>query len=1567
MSIQAAVHHVTRYRYDRPISLGPQTIRLRPAPHCRSKVVAYALTIEPEQHFLNWQQDPQSNWLARVVIPEKTDHFTVTVDLTVEMDVINPFDFFLEPSAEQFPFAYAPDLKAELEPYLQPAELGEGFKSYLAKIPRDPTQTTNFISDLNAKLSHDIGYVIRMEPGIQTPEDTLCKGTGSCRDSAWLLVQLLRHLGLAARFASGYLIQLTPDVKSLDGPSGTAVDFTDLHAWCEVYLPGAGWVGLDPTSGLFAGEGHIPLACTASPSQAAPISGAVEPAEVLFDFDMTVTRVKETPRVTKPYTGEQWVQIEALGDEVDRILTMHDVRLTMGGEPTFVSIDDRSGAEWHTAAVGPTKRALADTLIRRLRDRFATGGLLHYGQGKWYPGESLPRWAFALYWRTDGVPMWKSAERIATERANYRPTAEDARALTEAIATRLGLATSYAIPAYEDFWHHLREERALADNVTPRDSKLEDPELRARLARVFERGITQAVGYVLPIEKGLYRWLSEHWKTRSGNIFLLPGDSAIGFRLPLNSLPYVAPEARSFVPPPDPFAPLPPPEPRDTSGQSYTNGHLAGEVRPEPFKPVKTAVNLTAEPAVRTAMTVEPRDGRLCVFMPPTTHADDYFALLGVVEDCAEALDVALHIEGYPPPFDPRINVIKVTPDPGVIEVNIHPAKNWREQVDITKALYEEAAACRLSTEKFLLDGRHTGTGGGNHIVVGAQTPPDSPFLRRPDLLKSLVAYWQNHPALSYMFSGMFIGPTSQAPRIDEARHEALYELEIAFKEVPPRSASNIPPWLVDRIFRNLLADSTGNTHRTEICIDKLYSPDGPNGRLGLVEFRGFEMPPHAEMSLAQQLLMRALIARFWREPYHGELVRWGTMLQDRFMLPHFVWSDFQDVIADMNDHGFAFQAEWFKPHWEFRFPHIGAVQYGDVQLELRTALEPWNVMAEEGTVGGTVRFVDSSVERLEATLTGLTPGRHKLLVNGRAAPLRTTAQGAAVAGIRFKAWKPAHGLHPTIPADAPLVIEVWDSWTKRSIGGCTYHVAHPGGRNFEIFPVNANEAEGRRLARFEPFGFTGGSLRGAAGRTQSRIPNHSGPEAVICVPGSIDSVLDVAEPVTAPTRFDELRDGEGLVRPHWRAFARTLSQLSPEEFERRQASARATVQDNGVTYNVYDDRDGKARPWQLDIVPFILSASDWSRIEAAIIQRATLADLVLRDVYGPQRLVREGVLPPHLVTGHPQFLRPLRGTTPAGGIHVHLYSADLARSPDGSWRVMASRADAPAGLGYALENRLVVAQTFPENFADMRVARLAAFFNAYKESVLALGTSRRDRAVLLTPGPYNEAYFEHVYLAHYLGLTLVQGDDLSVRDGEVFIKTLTGLDRVSAIFRRVDSDFCDPLEFRGDSALGVPGLVEAVRAGGVVLANALGGGVIESPAMDAYLPAAARALLGEDLKIPDIATIWCGTEWGRKEALSRMGSAILRDAFDARPMFSRHSSARLGSDMSRGGTRVGRGPPEAARRDAGAAGDFAFGTGAGVRRRQVRGPAREPARLRRLDPQWLDGDAGRTDPRRCG
>jgi len=1068
MAIRVVLDHKTIYKYDRLVTLSPQVVRLRPAPHSRTPVTGYSLKIEPADHFINWHQDPHGNFLARLVFPTQTRQFSLQVSLAAEMTVINPFDFFLEPSAEKYPFRYDPLEERDLKPFLESLPSGPLLEKLLASVDRRERRVIDFLVDLNQGLQRDIRYLIRMEPGVQTPEETLERASGSCRDTSWLLVQVLRRLGLAARFVSGYLIQLKPDVKPLEGPVGPPEDFTDLHAWAEVYLPGAGWVGLDPTSGLFAGEGHIPLAATPEPRSAAPVSGLVSECEVEFIHEMRVTRIHEDPRVTKPYTDEQWQSLLELGDRVDAELVAGDVRLTMGGEPTFVSIDDMDGEEWNTAAFGADKLRLAGELVKRLRGKFASGGFLHFGQGKWYPGESLPRWAFSCYWRTDGVALWNDPQWIADPDRNYGLGEADAQRFAEEFARKLAVDPDFLVAAYEDPLAYIVKERQLPINVDPRDNKLDDPEERERLRRVFERGLGKPAGFVLPLQRGYGKngpeWQTSLWMLRARHLFLVPGDSPIGFRLPLDSLPWEpAEQIRQMwvIDPMAPSAPLPVPTRQrrlDSAGPQPSDARAGG--------------------VVRTAVAVEVREGRLWVFLPPVSATEDYVELVAAVEDTAAELKMPVLVEGYPPPNDSRLRVIKVTPDPGVIEVNVHPAAGWRELVENTVTLYEEARLCRLGTEKFMLDGRHTGTGGGNHVTLGGPTPPDSPFLRRPDLLKSFIGYWLNHPALSYLFSGVFIGPTSQAPRVDETRADAVYELELAFSTLNGVANGLCPPWLVDRIFRNLLVDVTGNTHRTEFCIDKLYAPDSATGRLGLVEMRAFEMPPHARMSLAQQLLVRALTAWFWREPYDGKPIRWGTRLHDLFLLPYFVEQDFAAVIRDLQGAGYAVNPAWFAPHAEFRFPVYGCVCYEGVEIELRQAIEPWYVLGEEPGASGTTRYVDSSVERIQVRVKGLVSEKVTVACNGRRLPLQSTGtHGEFVCGVRYRAWQPPRCLHPTIPVHTPLVFDVIDVAAQRSIGGCTYHVAHPGGRSYETFPVNSNEAESRRAARFFGFGHTPGPV----------------------------------------------------------------------------------------------------------------------------------------------------------------------------------------------------------------------------------------------------------------------------------------------------------------------------------------------------------------------------------------------------------------------------------------------------------------------------------------------------------
>ncbi len=1047
MSIQIALNHRTQYRYGKAVSIGPQVIRLRPAPHGRTPILGYTLSVTPAEHLLNWQFDPHNNHLARLLFPHKASEFTVEVEIVAELSSINPFDFFLEPGIESYPFEYGPELVKDLQPYLWVEPAGPLVKAFLGKLSRETQGTITFLLDLNRSVCDEIGYVERLDPGIQTGEQTLELGAGSCRDSAWLLVQILRKLGIAARFVSGYLIQLTTtdgptDDNALKGPNGLPDDSAAFHAWVEAFLPGAGWIGMDPTSGLLAGEGHIPLVCTPSPSHAAAIEGTVEVATVDFGFSISVRRLHDETLISKPFTEEAWSRVQQVAHLIDADLEAEDVRLTMGGEPTFVGLDEPESPQWNLDALGPMKRTLGLALIHCLRKRVSPGALLHCGQGKWYPGEPLPRWALSCYWRADGVPIWENINLTAREDQDDGFAAEDALQLLEALARRLELSVENVLPAYND--------------------ETEPPE---------------PVGYILPIRRrqpeGRLSWSSQLWFPRPSRFQLSPGDSPIGFRIPTKMMPWAAPDELEYEHEAAPFA-----DRVKLPARPMRRMDLFHKKPPSDSLPALSSSSDKAPELIRPALCVQAREGRLHVFLPYAPQLADYLDLIAAVEDTCQHLQKSVWIEGYAPPSDPRLRSFSVTPDPGVLEINLPPASNWDELERINTVLFEEARQNRLAAEKFAYDGSHMATGGGSHIVIGGAMVLDSPFLRRPDLLRSMLAFWQNHPPLSYLFSGMYVGPTSQSPRVDEARNDALYELEVAFNNLP---TADCLPTTLDGLFRNILVDVTGNAHRAEFCIDKLYPPPGQGLRLGLLELRAFEMAPHGRMGLLEMLLIRALVCTFWKRPFDGNLVRWGTTLHDRFMLPHFVMRDFADILMHLRRSGYSFDENWFASHFEFRFPKIGSIPVSGegMELELREALEPWNVLAEDTTSGRTTRAVDSSLERIQVKLSGLqvseftTDSRYAVACNGRRVPLTPTGQpGESVAGVRYRARRLSAELHPTVPVHAPLTFDIIDRGivlgNERSIGRCVYHVGSPDGLAYTARPVNAGEAAERRRQRFQ-------------------------------------------------------------------------------------------------------------------------------------------------------------------------------------------------------------------------------------------------------------------------------------------------------------------------------------------------------------------------------------------------------------------------------------------------------------------------------------------------------------------
>lgn len=1076
MSIIVALNHVTEYLYEKQIKLFPQIVRLKPCAHARASIQSYSLKVEPKGHFINWQQDPFNNYLARLSFPEKTNKFRIEVDLVTEIKVFNPFDFFLDDSAKYYPFNYDSELKEELFPYFEIKEngnlLSSFYNNYTKKaqnINDDKVSLIDFLVNINKDLYDYLKYIIRLEPGIQTCEETLEKASGSCRDMAWLLCQILRHLGLATRFVSGYLIQLKSDVISLDGPSGTEEDFADLHAWTEVYIPGAGWIGLDPTSGLLAGEGHIPLSCTPNPSSSAPVTGNIESCQSVMNHTIIVTRIYEDKKVTKPFTKQEWDEVDQLGYFIDKQLNKDDVRLTMGSEPTFVSLDDPVSEQWNYGALGDDKKQLGIELLNRLKNKYAAHGLTMFTQGKWYPGEILPRWAYQCFYRKDGHDIWTETALLSSPIDTNKKEISSLDVLQK-ISDLLAVSNKYILPAYEDTIYYLWQSKDLNKDMFLSES-LEDSDFfeqreRLKILDLMNQKITKLRGHVLPLHYSHINkvWISNDWGLQNKKIILSPGDSPLGLRLPLSKLSNNTLNPEDIAVPDSLYAEqndLPTKEELIDKIQSYN---------------INKQETLSEGPIaqIKTALCVENRDNNIYIFMPPLQTIEQFLELVTVIEHVAAKLEIKVILEGYTPPHDLRVTSFSVTPDPGVLEVNVQPSGNWDELKDITETIYEEARQSRLTTEKFMLDGRRVGTGGGNHIIVGAAKPEDSPILRNPNLLRSMVTFWQNHPSLSYLFSSQYIGPTSQSPRIDEARHDSLYELEIAFQQIP--DIDDVPYWVVDRLFRNILVDLTGNTHRAEFCIDKLYSPEFDARRLGLLEMRGFEMPPHPQLNLLQSLLIRGLVSSFWRKPYKNKLIPWGTLLHDKYMLPHYIWEDFQDVISYLKHNGYDFKLSWFESFMNFRFPMYGKHTIGNVNLQLRMALEPWLVMGEELHNGSVSRGVDSSVERLEVKVSGLIPERNIVTCNNRYIPLTpTNEKDTYVAGIKYKAWSPYSCLHPTIHPHTPLVFDIIDTYYVRSLGGCTYHIMHPGGRNYDAPPVNENEAYGRCLSRFDKFGHTPG------------------------------------------------------------------------------------------------------------------------------------------------------------------------------------------------------------------------------------------------------------------------------------------------------------------------------------------------------------------------------------------------------------------------------------------------------------------------------------------------------------
>jgi len=1028
---RVAITHRIEQRFERQLRLSTHWLRLRPAPQTRARVSAYSLVVHAQPHFLNWVRDPFENHLARLDLPEPIAALGIEVELIAELEPINPFDFLSEPYAGQHPFEYPAQLQKELAPYLQVAAPGPKLRAWLAALDRSASSTTERLDHVNGKIHETHALMpanVAHVAGPVDPELLLARGLGSCWDLAWLLTLSLRHLGLAARFACGYRVVLADAVTGLDSLS--------VHAWAEAYIPGAGWIGLDPAAGLFTAETYFPLACAPDPMRALPMVGSREVGAGTHVETLQVRRLLPA-RDAWPYSDTQWLDIQALGRHVEIDLARQRLKPTLGVSLSFVASAAAGAPEWNTAALGPDKRRAAEALLERLQQRAGAGAVPHLGQGEWYAGDALPRWRLGCYFRADGQPVWRNPEWQGWGRTREF-SLDDACTFASALARALGVDARHVVAAHEDVLHELWR-APTGPRDLPAATELRDPLRRRALADRLSRGWREATGYVLPIrwDHGNERWSSGAWVFRRGRLYLMPGHSPLGYRLPLDSL--IADAENAFE------AQLERCQFEELAPLAEFHGEVSARLGAKPGGGGEPAIESSAgdRPAPRTALCVETRAGQLFVFLPPVAYLEHYLQLVAAVEAVAEATKLPAIVEGYEPPEDHRLRRLVLEPDAGVLRVMLPQVQSWQAQLSLLRAAYEAARELGLSAERVMTDGRRLPSGGGGRLTLGGASPADSPFLTRPEILRALIAYWQRHPCLSYFFAGRIIGAGGAAPRPDEGRDEALYELSIALERLP--LGENTVLWRADRLLRHLLADPAGDLKRAEIRVDQLYAPERASLRLGRILIGSFETAPEERIAALQSLLVLGLLGRFARSGDSGELIRWGAELHDRFMLPHILWTDLRAVIADLSSAGYPFQLEWFEPLMALRFAVLGAVQLGEITLELQTAHEPWPLLAEEVTGGGIARFIDTANERLQVKVWGMSPARYVLMCNDHRVPLQGTGvHGEYVAGVRYKVWNPVATLHPTLPAVDALVFDVVDTWTGRVIGGCSYFPGRP-------------------------------------------------------------------------------------------------------------------------------------------------------------------------------------------------------------------------------------------------------------------------------------------------------------------------------------------------------------------------------------------------------------------------------------------------------------------------------------------------------------------------------------------